>query len=543
MKDWRSAVNGLHQIEYIFLLLLIFLIGFGALAQRLKIPYPIVLVIGGLLLSIVPGLPRISLDPDLVFLVMLPPLLFAAAYQTSWREFRRNISTIFSLAFALVAFTTVGIGLIAHWLLPTLDWRTGLVLGAILSPTDAIAATAIGKRLHLPKRITDILEAESLVNDGSGLLALEFTVGIVVSGRTPSISEGVLRLLYLVFGGIVAGLLVGRILYAFEKRIENTSIEVTLSLVTPFLAYFAGESIHSSGILSVVACGLFLGRHTSLYLSTGARMEAFATWNTLTFVLNGTAFLLIGLQLPYVQQSTQGIGPRALLFSGVVVVIAVIALRLAWVFTRQFVAMRLWFRLLRRDPPAIPPRGVFIVGWTGMRGVVSLAAAISLPETTASGAPFPQRNTIIFLTFCVIFATLVLQGLTLPYLIQRLGLGRKEGLEQEEIDGRRKVIHAALEHLGHLRDSDEREGKTSVYSELAQRYNARLRLYDNSEEDSDARQDEYDYDLYRVVSRQLREVERREAIELRDKGEIDDEVLRKIERNLDLLDTRYPERP
>ena len=533
-------MNGLHQTEYIFLLLLLFLIGFGILAQRLKIPYPIVLVIGGLLVSIIPGLPHISLNPDLVFLVMLPPLLFAAAYNTSWREFRRNLSTIFSLAFALVAFTTVGIGLVAHWLLPTLDWRTGLVLGAILSPTDAIAATSIGKRLHLPKRITDILEAESLVNDGSGLLALEFAVGIVVSGHTPTIAEGVSRLLYLVIGGILTGLLVGRILYVFQKHIENSSIEVTLSLITPFLAYFAGESIHSSGILSVVACGLFLGRHTSLYLSTGARVEAFATWNTLTFILNGIAFLLIGLQLPYVQQSAQGVGTRPLLVSAIIVVLAIIVLRLGWVFARQFGARRLFLRILGRREPHIPVRGVFIVGWTGMRGVVSLAAALSLPETTASGAPFPERNVIIYITFAVIFATLVLQGLSLPLIIRRLGLGRAEGLEQEELEGRRTVIRAALDRLEQLRKSTDRDREPAVYSDLAQRYQARLSSFDTPDHAPGLPPDTNEYDLYRSLGRQLRETERATAIRLRDEGAIDDEVLRKIERDLDLLDSRYP---
>jgi monovalent cation/hydrogen antiporter len=539
-------VNSLQQFQFVSLLLLIFLVGFGTLAQRLRIPYPIVLVIGGLLVSVIPGLPHISLNPDLVFVVMLPPLLFSAAYHTSWREFRRNFSTIFSLSFTLVAFTTVGIGLIAHWALPNMDWRLGLVLGAILSPTDAIAATAIGKRLHLPRRITDILEAESLVNDGSGLLALEFTVAIVVSGRTPTIAEGLWRLLFLVIGGIAVGLVLGRLIYAFQRRIENSSIEVTLSLITPYLAYSAGESIHASGILSVVACGLFLGRRTSLYLSTAARMEGFATWNTLTFVLNGIAFLLIGLQLPYIRQSTARLGLGTMLFSAAVVVFAVIALRLAWVFARQFVARHLLSRFRRRPMPATSVRGVFIIGWTGMRGVVSLAAAISLPETTESGAPFPERSTIVFLTFCVIFVTLVLQGLTLPVIIRRLGLERREGPEQEELSGRKKVLRAALHRLEELRDSDRRQRKDAVYSDLAQRYRSRLGTLESPEgshrrDGSEDEEDAYDYSLYRSVGRQLRAVERDTAVKLRNENQIDDDVLRKIERELDLLDIRYPE--
>lgn len=532
------------QLEFIFLLLLLFLIGFGTLAQWLKTPYPIVLVIAGLFLSLIPRLPHVSLDPDLVFLVMLPPLIFAAAFNTSWRDFRRNFPTIMSLAFALVAITTIGIGFIAHWLLPTLGWREGLVLGAILSPTDAIAATAIGKRLHLPDRLTDILEAESLVNDGSGLLALEFAVGIVVSGHTPSFIEGSWRLLYLVIGGTAAGLFVGLLIYQFLKRINDSSIEVTVTLIVPYLTYFAGESIHASGILSVVAGGLFLGRHTSRYFSRGARMEASGTWNTLTFILNGIAFLLIGLQLPYIRQNTHRIGHGTLLFSAVVVVISIIVLRLAWVFARQYFARRFVGPVLRRPVPSTSTRGVFIIGWTGMRGVVSLAAAISLPQTTASGAPFPQRNVIIFLTFCVIFATLVLQGLTLPFFIRRLGLSRPEGLEKEERAGRMKVIRAALEFLDSLRDPGQKPEEQSVYADFAQRYKARLRiLADRDPDQSQTEETPYDYRLYRSVGRQLREVERATAVRLRNENQINDAVLRKIERDLDLLDARYPELP
>lgn len=533
-----------HQIESVFLLLLLFLIGFGTLAKRLKIPYPIVLVVAGLILSTIPGLPRVALYPNLVFLVMLPPLLFAAAYNTSWREFRRHISTIFSLAFGLVGVTTVAIGFVAHWLIPGMDWRTGLVLGAILSPTDAIAATAIGRRLHLPKRISDILEAESLVNDGSGLLALQFALAMVVSGHTPGFVEGAGELLYLVGGGITVGLAIGWVLFALEKRIEDSSIEVTVSLVTPFLAYFGGEAIHASGILSVVACGLFLGRHTSLYLSTGARIEAFATWNTLTFILNGIAFLLIGLQLPVIQQGIHGIGIGELLGSGAIVVTAVILLRLLWVFARQYLAQRLLRRIFRRkDQFEVRPRAVFVVGWTGMRGVVSLAAAISLPETVQSGAPFPQRNAIIYLTFCVIFVTLVVQGLTLPIIIRRLGLGGSDGIEEEEKEGRRKIVRAALEFLDRLREDDKAGLDSPVYNEYSQRYEARLRLIDGPVEPNEAEHNgNYDYRLYRSLGRRLREVERATAVRLRDQGEIDDEVLRRIEHDLDLLDTRYRER-
>ncbi len=219
--------SGIHQFEFVFLLLLLFVVGFGTLAQRLKTPYPIVLVIGGLALSLIPVLPRLSLEPDLIFLVILPPLLFSAAFNTSWRDFRHNLASILFLAFGLVAFTTLGVGVTADWLLPGFDWRLGFVLGAVLSPTDAIAATSIANRLGLPRRIVDILEGESLVNDGSGLLALEFAVAMIVSGHTPSAGEAVWRLAYLVTAGIVVGLVLGKIFYVFETWIDKAPIEIT----------------------------------------------------------------------------------------------------------------------------------------------------------------------------------------------------------------------------------------------------------------------------------------------------------------------------
>ncbi|MGI8960114.1 MAG: Na+/H+ antiporter [Bryobacteraceae bacterium] len=527
----------MQQFGSIFLLLLLFVVGLGTLAQRLKTPYPIVLVVGGLLLSLVPGLPRVSLDPQMIFVVMLPPLLFSAAFNTSWRDFRHNLISILPLAFGLVAFTTLGVGITAWWLLPGFDWRLGLVLGAVISPTDALAATSIAKRLGLPKRISDILEGESLVNDGSGLLALEFAVAIIVSGHTPSAAKAIWQLIYLVIGGIVAGLVLGKVVYIFEHWVDNPPIEITASIIAPYLAYLGAERIDASGVLSVVACGLYLGWRSSVYFSSTARLQAWATWNTLTFILNGLAFLLIGLQLRYVIAGIRQVSLETLVFSAAVVVLLVMVLRLAWVYSEAYLSSVVTRKLSNQATPLASSRGIFIVGWTGMRGVVSLAAAISLPQALESGKPFPARNMIVFLTFCVIFVTLVLQGLTLPALIRRLGLSRKTGKNPEEDKARQTIIRSALEQL----DTMQAHGKpefSSVYEHVAEHYRARLAAAGGEDDEMEEFKPEV-YELYRQITQKLREVERSTAVKLRNENEINDAVLRRLERELDLLDVRY----
>lgn len=256
-------VADIHAIEIVVLLLLFFVVAFGALAKRIATPYPIVMVVGGLLLSFIPGIPRIALNPDVVFLVILPPLLYSAAWLTSWREFSYNLVSILFLAFGLVTFTVVGVSYAAHWFLPGFDWRMGLVLGAVVAPTDAIAATSIATRIGLPKRVVDVLEGESLLNDASALLALEFGIALLVGGQRPTFALGFLRLAYLIVGGILAGLIVGEIVHRIEHRIDDAPIEIALSVLTPYVAYLGAEAMHASGVLAVVVCGLYLARRSS----------------------------------------------------------------------------------------------------------------------------------------------------------------------------------------------------------------------------------------------------------------------------------------
>ena len=385
----------------------------------------------GLVLSLFPNLPRIALNPDIIFLVVLPPLLYIGGFNTSWRDFHYNLASILMLAFGLVGFTVLGIALGTGWLFPGFDFRLGAVLGAVVSTTDAIAAGAIAKRLGLPRRIVDVLEGESLVNDASGLLALQFSVALVVAGHRPGLGLALLELLWLISGGVAIGLFTAWVIHRISLHITDAPIEITLSLATPYFAYLAAEGIHASGVLSAVVCGLYLGRKNSEVLSIDARLDSSAVWKTLEFGLNGLVFILMGLQLPLVMSGIHGMSVGQLFLYGATFAALVVLLRIVWVFPGAWIAYAIRRMTGRND--ATPTAGrIFIVAWTGMRGVLALAAAISLPTTLENGAPFPQRDLILFLTFCVIFATLVLQGLSLPIVIKRLGLASGQIRSVEE---------------------------------------------------------------------------------------------------------------
>src|ERR1051326_4423808 len=530
--------QGIQGVEIVFLLLLLFVVVFGALARKLSTPYPIILVIGGLLLSFVPGIPRINLNPDWVFFVILPPLLYSAAWLTSWREFSYNLISIFFLAFGLVFFTILGVSQFGQWFLPGFDWRIVCVVGAIVAPTDAIAATSIAKRLQLPRRTVDILEGESLLNDASALLALEFGLGLLVSGHVPTFGEGAMRLGYLIVVGIAIGLVVGEIVHRIEHHIDDGPIEIALSILTPYVTYLVADWVRASGVLAVVACGLYLSRKSSHFFSPTVRLQAWAVWESLTFVLNGLVFVIIGLQLPYVMASIQDHRLHTLIFYGLGFSALIILLRLVWTFPGAWFANVIRRRVLHQPERYPEARNIFVVGWTGMRGVVSLAAAIALPQTLAAGAPFPQRNSIIFLAFSVILVTLVLQGLTLPPLIRALGVGgAASDLHAEEVEARRSILQAALDHLEKLRAKAKTE-TSEVYDDLSQHYRRRLATLAEKSEDGGASTDSAYYKRFNDLSRQLIGIERRTAVQLRNQRRISDELLREIEHELDLGDAR-----
>jgi monovalent cation/hydrogen antiporter len=524
--------GGIHAVELVFLLLLAFVVIFAALARKLQTPYPIVLVIAGLLLSFIPGIPQITLSPDVIFLVVLPPLLYYAAWLTSWREFRYHMVSIGLLAFGLVGFTVLGVARAAHWAFPDFTWQLGIVLGAVVSTTDAVAATTIARRLGLDQRIVDILEGESLVNDASGLVALEFGLAMVIGGQTPTITEGVLRLVYLVVGGIVLGLIVGKVVAWFERYIDDGPIEIAVSILVPYGTYLGAEAVRASGVLAVVACGLFLSRRSARFFSPQVRLQAGAVWEALTFALNGLVFVLIGLQLPYVLSGIRSYSMKELLLYGAFFSGVVIVLRLAWLFPGAHLAY--WIRKYVLHQSYIMPnrRQVFVIGWTGMRGVVALAAAMSLPEKLADGSPFPQRNIIIFITFSVILVTLVLQGLSLPWLIRKMRLSGLSGPNCEETEARQIVIQAALQCIVDLRTRDE-DDLADVLTDLQQHYEHRLAKVEGTIKG----QPDGLYGRALGMNLELIRVERETVIGLRSAGRISDEVLRALERELDLRES------
>jgi monovalent cation/hydrogen antiporter len=533
----HMQASGIHHAETILLALLLLVAVLAFAAQRVSIPYPIMLVLGGLLLSLIPEMPRVTLNPDIVFLVFLPPLIFSAAFHTSWREFRKNFVSILMLAFGLVGFTVFGVALVTRWLLPGFDWKLGLVLGSVVATTDPISATAAARRLGLPRKIIDLIEAESLVNDGSGLVALKFTAALLITGVTPTLWEGLGQLFYLITAGVAVGLVVGVLADFIQRKIADAPIEITISLITPFLSYLAAESLGCSGVLATIACGVYLGRKSSGYFSLQARIESRAVWNTLDFILNGIVFLLLGLQLPGILAEIRDLSLAEILVQGSLFVAVVILLRLLWVYPGAYISAKIRRHLRLRQVDHFNRREIFIVGWSGMRGVLALAAASSLPERLANGLPFPRRNLIIFLTFCVIFVTLVVQGLSLPVLIRRLALSGKAGSQDEEELARREMISAALAYLEKLRQQDEPE-RSSTYDQIENFYQRRLALLDQQGPDEHrTRRDEIQRSY--AVSQQLRDVERSAALRLRNENLIHDEVLRVLEHELDLLDARF----
>ena len=522
-------MSAIGTVEFVFLLLLFFMVVFGILARKVGTPYPIIMVVGGLLLSFVPAIPDFTLNPDLIFLVVLPPLLYSSAWTTSWRDFRYNIVGISFLAFGLVAFTVIGVAIAAPRVFPGFDWRLGLVLGSIVAPTDAIAATSIARRVGLPGRIVDILEGESLINDASGLLALEFAIGILVHERIPTVSGGLLTLAWLTVGGIAIGLAIGWFVDRFERRIDDAPIEVTLSILVPYATYLAAQSVHASGVLAVVSCGLFLSRRSNSFFSPAVRLGAWSFWQSFTFILNGLVFVLIGLQFPTVRSSIHSYRLSTLLVYGAIFSALLILLRLAWVFPATHLSYWIRRRFLHQNEPTPEARRVFVVGWTGMRGVVSLAAALALPTVLRDGSPFPHRGMIVFLTFCVIFVTLVLQGLTLPPLIRLLGLAGGAGPDCEELEARRIVTQAALSHLEDAVARD-RDQFSEVYEDLSRHYHHRLLSLKVNTDPNEAT----DHGRHVALSLEALRVERETAVRLRNEGRINDLVLRRIERELDL---------
>jgi len=417
----------MNEFEVVALLLAV-AIALAMLADSVKIPYPILLVVGGLVLSLQPWAPHYTLPPEVVFLAFLPPLLYAAAYNTNWARFRQQIRPISLLAIGLVFFTTTAVAWAAHEFVG-LGWGPAFVLGAIVSPPDAVAAMAITRRVRVPAVVSTLLEGESLVNDASALVAYRIAVAAVVTGVF-SLADATVQFAVVSVGGIAVGLagawLVMRLhTWLNRKKLADSKTTIAITLLTPYALYLPAERLHVSGVLAVVTAGLIVGANRRRLFPDGLRVEARAVWETVDFVLNVLIFILIGFQLPTILEGLSGnYSPNVLVIDAAIVSGVVIVTRFLWVYPGAYLP-RVMDRVLGLTTDPFPPwRQVTVVAWTGMRGVVSLAGALSLPTVLADGSKFPNRDLIQFLTFWVIFATLVLQGLTLPTLIRVLGVNR-----------------------------------------------------------------------------------------------------------------------
>jgi CPA1 family monovalent cation:H+ antiporter len=504
-------------------------------ARLVGVPYPVFLVLGGLIIGLLPGITPVQLDPDLVLLIFLPPLLYSAAFFTPLRELRRNVAPIGMLAIGLVLATCVAVAVVAHAVIPGLDWPTAFTLGAIVSPTDPVAATAIASRLRVPQRIVTVVEGEGLINDATALVAYKVGVAAVVTGAF-SVADASGKFVVGALGGIAIGLVVGFVVAEVRARLHDPPVEITISILTAYLAYLPAEELGVSGVVAAVTVGLYMGSQTSRVTDGTVRMQSAPVWEILVFLLNSFLFVLVGLQVGGIVDTLRGTGftTGQLLWYATAASLTVIVVRLAWIFL--FTHLPGVRRLLGTGD--IRAGGSVLVGWMGMRGSVSLAAALALPATTAAGTPFPHRDIVVFVVFGVILATLVMQGLTLPALISALGI-EDDGADRREEENRARLAatRAGLARLDAIKDegwardlSVERLRRLLDYRQ--QRFTSRL--------DDDHDGEDYERITGGWTRLSLETINaQREALErLRREGAIDDDVMRAVERDLDLEEAR-----
>ncbi len=517
----------MEGVELILVGLLAAVAGLTVVSRRIGVPYPILLVVGGIALAFVPGIPEVRLDPELVLLVFLPPLLYSAAFFTSLRDLRANLRAISLLALGLVLATAAAVAVIGHVALG-LSWPAAFVLGGVVSPTDPLAATAIARRLGVPARVVTIVEGESLVNDATALVIYRVAVAAVVTGSF-SVADAGLRFVLAAVGGVAVGLACGWVVAWVRRRLDDPPVEVMVSLLTAYAAYVPAERIGASGVLAAVTVGVYMGWRAPELAGPATRMLGAALWEMLVFVANSVLFLLVGLQLPVILDAIDGRPAGDLIAGAALVSATVVAVRLLYVPTLTYLP---GLRPIRDPGPN--PGSVAIVAWTGMRGAVSLAAALAIPLTTDAGAPFPDRSYIVFLAFAVIVVTLVGQGLTLPALIRRLGVEEDGSARQEEELARVRAAEAALERIEEL--AGEPWANPDSVDRLRGLYRFRGRRFG---EDGDGREAAQSRSLaYQRLRRELLAAERAALVRLRNEGHIGDEAMHRVERDLDLDDAR-----
>jgi monovalent cation/hydrogen antiporter len=523
------------ELEIIILALFASAAGLNALANWLEIPYPIPLVLGGLLLGLLPGMPEVELDPELVLLIFLPPLLYSAAFFSDLRALRADARVISLNAIGLVLVTMAAVAVIAHETIG-IPWAMSFALGAIVSPTDPVAATSILRRVGAPRRLVNVLEGESLVNDSSALVSYKVAVAAAVGGTFSAFDAG-LEFVGGAAGGIAIGLGVGFVIAEIRRRLSDPPTEITISLFTGYAAFLPADELGLSGVLAAVTAGLYLGWLAPQLVTPETRLMAYSVWEVLIFLLNAALFILIGLQLPVIVDNLSGQSAAEVVGYAALVSFAVIAIRVIWT---QVITMII--RAIDRRPSQIARRAPWqlrVVGnWAGMRGAVSLAAALALPLETDAGTPLPDRDLILFITFGVILVTVVGQGLTLPWLIRRLGV-TEDGTEEagEELKARLVIARAALERVEDLEGEDWTVDETidrvrGLYEYRQRRFKVRagkIEDEDGIEERSLA---------YQRLMHEIYAAQREALVRLRNEREISAEVMRRVERELDLEESR-----
>jgi CPA1 family monovalent cation:H+ antiporter len=511
------------------------LIGLLAIADKMKVPNPVLLVIAGLSLGFIPSLPSLALNPEVVFLLFLPPILYDAASHTSWHDFKSEIRPISTLAIALVFFTTMAVGIVCYFFIPGFTWPLAFVLGAIVSPPDAVAATGITKGLGLNKRVITILEGESLVNDASALIAFRFAIAAITTGSFILWKAGI-DFLLVTTGGVLAGIAIGYLFILIHKRILNNSIiSTSLTLLTPFISYMTAEHIHTSGVLAVVSTGLMISWRAPEIFSYQTRLRNRAVWDTVIFLLNGFIFILIGLQLPSILTDLGDYGMGELITYGLLVSGVTIAVRILWVFGAAYSPIARKRTNEGRDADGDTWKNVLIVAWTGTRGVVSLATALALPLTLSDGSSFPQRSLILFLAFVVILMTLVIQGLSLPLLIKMLGVKPHREHKDEERELRLLMAGSVINFIENdFPDTINEQLKTQIkrrYKEITETLSKEL---DNSgTARSSPEKPLSDVSPLLSAQKEINKFQRQLLLSFHKEGAFDQASIRRLEQELD----------
>jgi Na+/H+ antiporter len=513
----------------IFLILLAVLAGVALLARRLDIAPAVLLLVTGIALAFIPGVPRLELPPDLVLLLILPPLIYSASVAMSWRDFKANLRPIAFLAIGCVIFTACAVATATHYLIG-LPWAVGFLLGAIVAPPDVVAPLAIARRLRLPRRILVILEGEGLANDATALILYRFAVVAITTGAF-SLPRASGTFLAIVACEIVFGLAIGWASLRLRKWANDPKVEITLSLLTPYIAFWAPEHLGGSGVLATVACGLYISWNGALLISSATRLQGLFFWDLVIYLTEGALFLLTGFQLRLLLEKSKAFPLNDILIAIALVSVVVIVARFAWVFPATYLARLV--RSIAASDASPPWRQVFVVAFTGVRGAVSLAAALAIPLTLQSGEPFPHRDMILFVAFGVIFVTLVGLGLTLPLVVRLLGIShfgdeeyRRERIA--EIAARRAALDSVCQSLLGIVERQQ------IAEEIVQQLNARHEHRSRQLPDPDK---QVTAELFRLGGQLYRDLiteERRFLHAMLRDGKITDETRRRIERDLDL---------